>query len=37
VPSYLGQQFFTQALCLDTAANALGATTSDAAVVIVGL
>jgi hypothetical protein len=33
---YLGQTFFTQALCLDTAANVLGATASDAAVVIVG-
>jgi parallel beta-helix repeat protein len=33
---YLGVQFFTQGLILDAAANALGLTMSDAAVVIVG-
>ena len=34
--SLLGAQVFTQGLCLDTAANVLGVTVSDAALVMVG-
>ena len=36
-PSLLGFTFYTQGLVLDAAQNVLGATTSDAAVGIVGL